>query len=99
MKNNIGQNQVREIKLYKRRYGASFLITLLALCFLYILPIILADRMYGDDILRSQQGYTNWDINGRPLADLMMKGLFLFGDNIADISPLPLILGVILFSA
>ncbi|MBT1800745.1 glucosyltransferase domain-containing protein [Enterobacter kobei] len=99
MKNNIGQNQVREIKLYKSRYGASFLITLLALCFLYILPIILADRMYGDDILRSQQGYTNWDINGRPLADLMMKGLFLFGDNIADISPLPLILGVILFSA
>ena len=99
MNNNIRQNQIREIKLYKSRYGTSFLITLLALCFLYIIPIILADRMYGDDILRSQQGYTNWDINGRPLADLMMRGLFLFGDNIADISPLPLILGVILFSA
>lgn len=99
MNDNIYKTQDTEIKLYKSKYGLSFLITILALCFLYVLPIILADRMYGDDILRSQQGYTNWDINGRPLADLMMRALFLFGDSIADISPLPLLLGVILFSA
>lgn len=75
-----------------------FLCVLVSMLSLYVLPIILADRLYIDDILRSQLGYTYWSPNGRPLADLLMNALSFFGDNIVDLSPLPLIIALTVFS-
>ncbi|CAM6697789.1 glucosyltransferase domain-containing protein [Enterobacter intestinihominis] len=68
----------------------KFVIILSLLLLVYIIPIILADRLYIDDILRSQQGYKNWGINGRPLADLIMAAFNFTDGVIADASPLGL---------
>ncbi|HED2711861.1 TPA: glucosyltransferase domain-containing protein [Enterobacter asburiae] len=69
-----------------------FLISLSIMILLYILPIILADRLYIDDILRSQYGYKNWGLNGRPLADAVMALVNMTSGEIVDISPLPLLI-------
>ncbi|MCR5650495.1 MAG: glucosyltransferase domain-containing protein [Lachnospiraceae bacterium] len=58
---------------------------------LYVLPIMLADRYYNDDISRSLLGVSGWIGDGRPLTEFIM--IFInFGRPLADISPLPLIL-------
>ncbi|EHB7665327.1 hypothetical protein JV483_003254 [Escherichia coli] len=75
----------------------KFIITLALLMLVYILPIILADRLYIDDILRSQQGYKNWGINGRPLADILMAYFNFTEGVIADSSPLTLLFSSIIF--
>ncbi|CAH5607908.1 hypothetical protein AI3013V2_1064 [Enterobacter cloacae] len=69
-----------------------FLISLSIMILLYISPIILADRLYIDDILRSQYGYKNWGLNGRPLADAVMAMVNMTSGEIVDISPLPLLI-------
>lgn len=69
-----------------------FLISLSIMILLYISPIILADRLYIDDILRSQYGYKNWGLNGRPLADAVMALVNMTPGEIVDISPLPLLI-------
>lgn len=69
-----------------------FLISLSIMILLYISPIILADRLYIDDILRSQYGYKNWGLNGRPLADAVMALANMTLGEIVDISPLPLLM-------
>lgn len=75
----------------------KFIITLALLLLVYILPIILADRLYIDDILRSQQGYKNWGINGRPLADILMAHFNFTEGVIADSSPLTLLFSSVIF--
>lgn len=75
----------------------KFTITLLSLCMVYIMPIILADRYYIDDLGRSQQGYTSWSDNGRPLANLLMYLLGFGGENVVDISPLTQVFSVLVF--
>ncbi|HBL4909037.1 glucosyltransferase domain-containing protein [Enterobacter hormaechei] len=75
----------------------GFLIVLSCMILLYILPIILADRLYIDDILRSQLGYKSWGINGRPLADWIVSALNLSIENITDLSPLPLLVACLVF--
>lgn len=69
-----------------------FIISLSIMILLYISPIILADRLYIDDILRSQYGYKNWGLNGRPLADAVMALVNMTFGEIVDISPLPLLI-------
>ena len=63
----------------------------------YTSPIINADRFYIDDLGRSIIGYTNWSINGRPLADAIML-LLSFGYPLVDISPIPLVIGLVILS-
>ncbi|EPB1862547.1 glucosyltransferase domain-containing protein [Escherichia coli] len=75
-----------------------FFATLLTLCVVYVLPIILADRLYIDDILRSQTGKTRWWVNARPLADSVMEWMNFNGTNIVDVSPLNLLLAILIFS-
>ena len=72
----------------------SIFYILLALSVMYIAPIILADRLYLDDLGRSLKGYTAWNNNGRPLAELVMIALN-FGAPVSDISPLTQLLGVV----
>lgn len=80
-----------------RRFAASFRI-LLILGLAYALPIMLVDRFYLDDLGRSLYGYTDWSAGGRPLADVLFA-LVSFGTPVADISPLPQLLAVVLLAA
>ncbi|WP_421595364.1 glucosyltransferase domain-containing protein [Rahnella sp. PD4] len=72
--------------------------SLLVCTVLFVLPLLLANIYYIDDNGRAALGYTNWGPDGRPLADIMIKALFLSA-HISDIFPLPLILGVLIISA
>lgn len=64
---------------------------------LYVLPIMLADRYYQDDLSRSLRGVTGWNNDGRPLTEQIIKWL-CGGTPIGDIFPLTLILSVILLA-
>ncbi len=70
---------------------------LMGMSLLYVLPVILADRPYIDDLGRSVLGYTWWGLNGRPLSDVVMIALSM-GHPILDLSPLPLLLGITILS-
>ena len=76
----------------------TYFVFLTALSILYVLPIILANRYYNDDLARSFSGATGWRGDGRPLTESLL--LFLCGDKgcIIDIAPLPLIISVIILS-
>ncbi len=64
------------------------------LSFAYILPLILANTYYQDDILRASFGEEGWISDGRPLSALLM--IILEGHYIlADIAPLGLILSIV----
>lgn len=71
---------------------------LLVLGLAYALPIMLVDRFYLDDLGRSLYGYTDWSAGGRPLADVLFA-FVSFGTPVADISPLPQLLAVVLLAA
>lgn len=64
---------------------------------LYVLPVILANRYYNDDLARSLYGATGWNGDGRPLAESIM--LFVSGgEPLTDISPLPLLMAVVVLA-
>ncbi|MDR2553374.1 MAG: glucosyltransferase domain-containing protein [Treponema sp.] len=57
--------------------------------------LIRADYLFADDVARAVEGYHGWNGWSRHLADLLST--FIHGDtNLADISPLPQILGILL---
>lgn len=70
-------------------------IALISMYSFYVMPIILADRYYNDDLGRSVTGGAGWNGDGRPLTEKLL--LFLCGgEMIVDISPLPLLLGIVI---
>lgn len=73
--------------------GRKIFFWLLFLFFLYVLPIIWADRYYYDDLARAFMGEAGWNGDGRPLTELLMKVL-CGGMPLVDVSPLPLLLGI-----
>lgn len=79
------------IKLHDR--GRKTFVCLILMFGAYVWPIIWADRYYNDDLARAFMGETGWNGDGRPLTELLMKAL-CGGMPLADISPLPLILGI-----
>lgn len=64
---------------------------------LYALPIWTAERFFLDDLGRALHGSTDWSHGGRPLADFIYHLLF-FGRPVADISPLPQLVGLVLLA-
>lgn len=78
--------------------GKSFkaFIGLIVFSLIYLLPIILANFYYIDDLGRSLRGYTGWDGNGRPLASLLAL-ILSDGKPLMDISPWIQVASVILF--
>ena len=56
-------------------------------------PLVMADRLYLDDIWRSMHGQLGWTSNARPLADGVMIALNM-GTRVVDLAPLPLWLGL-----
>lgn len=71
--------------------------TLAALYSLYLLPILLANRPYQDDLSRSLYGVTGWNNDARPLTEGIMTWL-CGGKPLGNIAPLPLLLSVPLLS-
>ncbi|MCR5590618.1 MAG: glucosyltransferase domain-containing protein [Lachnospiraceae bacterium] len=64
------------------------------MCFLYVLPLIIANRYVYDDTQRVFYHTAGWALDGRPLTELLMKLLCDANNFIYDIFPLPLILSV-----
>ncbi len=75
----------------------TLFIKLTVASFLYVLPIILADRYYNDDLARALRGATGWEGDGRPLGEYLIL-LLCGGKPIVDLSPLFLILSVLILS-
>ncbi|WP_349886469.1 glucosyltransferase domain-containing protein [Pantoea ananatis] len=65
--------------------------------FIFSLPLLLANTFYIDDNGRAITGNALWGRDGRPLADLLMKALFL-SSHVSDIFPLPLIITAVLIA-
>ncbi len=64
---------------------------------IYVLPILLANRLYQDDLSRSLLGVTGWNNDARPLTEQIVIWL-CGGSPINDIHPLPLLLSVLLLA-
>ena len=79
-------------KVEKKAFICVFLISVLS-----SLSLIQANVLYNDDIVRVFSGYTFWEIDGRPLSSFASTALQL-GKPLTDISPLPQILSLALYS-
>lgn len=64
---------------------------------LYILPLLITNSPYYDDLGRSVYGYFSWGIDGRPLSDLVFMALDM-GGPATDIAPYPQIAAVMMIS-
>lgn len=64
---------------------------------IYVLPIILANRYYQDDLSRSLYGVTGWKNDARPLTERLVTWL-CGGSPLSDIFPLPLLLSILLLA-
>ena len=65
------------------------------LFFIYVLPIILSDVLYKDDMRRVLYGDpSTWYNDGRPLMAYILTS-FSFGTPLVDTSPLPLLTGIL----
>src|SRR4249920_1852 len=71
------------------RDDRSVFLTLFALYFVILFPILRANRYYNDDLKRALIGRTGWDATGRPLTNLLMRMLQCYDHAMVDISPLP----------
>ncbi|XOQ51800.1 MAG: glucosyltransferase domain-containing protein [Succiniclasticum sp.] len=88
--------------MYSRFFGVDgkyyiALRYLILFSLLYILPVLLANFHYIDDLGRSLTGYTGWEGNGRPLVSLFAVVLSN-GKPLLDLSPWIQILSVIVLS-
>ena len=68
----------------------------LAGAFLYVFPLLLANKYYSDDMLRYTTGL-DWSMDGRPLSSIIMK-LLSGGEKVKDLFPYTTILGAFLIS-
>ncbi len=75
-----------------------FLISML-LAALFVYPILLANVYFADDYSRHSGGFYSWSILGRPLGELLMRFITLFGSHINDIGQLGQLLCIPVFAA
>jgi len=75
-----------------------FLVLFAVYFLLILLPILLADRPWNDDLARAASGSFGWNNNGRHLANYLMKVLALGGSRLFDLSPLPQLIAIGLLS-
>jgi hypothetical protein len=62
---------------------------------IYVLPLILADYPYMDDLWRAEQAGSAWSAQGRVLTDWLYSGLG-FSAGAVNLFPLPLLLATLL---
>lgn len=68
-----------------------------AITVFYCGPIILGTSYYYDDLFRAYLGYSSWDSDGRPFANLFYQ-VITFGQTMPDTFPLALIVSLVAFS-
>ncbi len=86
---------MNSIKLDRKHMGLFWKLTVASL--VYVLPIILADRDYNDDLSRSLWGTAGWKGDGRPMGEYLIS-LLCGGLPVIDLSPLFLLLAVVILS-
>lgn len=79
------------------KYNFKSIIPLWVIGIFYILPILITNNLYYDDIGRSIYGYFSWGIDGRPLADLFFSIINL-GSPATDIAPYPQIVSILMMT-
>lgn len=86
--------------LYKIKLSGVYVkmfISLFMVSFFYILPIILFNTCFNDDLGITLYGATGLNGDGRPLGQLL-SNLLSGGGIVADIGPLPLLCSVLILS-
>lgn len=79
----------------KKEYqGISKIGIISLLCFLFVLPIIIANVPYMDDNTRMDNGVAYWEYEGRPLTTILFKILNFNLYEIANVAPMPLLIGL-----
>lgn len=81
----------------KEYFGLNKISIISIFCFIFILPLIIANVPYMDDNTRMDNGVGYWEIEGRPVTTLLFKLLNFSAHDIANIAPLPLIAGIVFF--
>ncbi|EAT0103296.1 hypothetical protein DPD11_13485 [Salmonella enterica subsp. salamae] len=76
----------------KYNFHAIFLIVLL-----YCAPILLGTSYYYDDLFRAYSGYSSWNSDGRPFANLFYQ-IITFGQTMPDTFPLPIVIALAIFA-
>ena len=71
----------------------SLFFALMAMYGIYVLPVILANRLYQDDLSHSLYGVTGWYNDARPLSEKLIVWL-CGGSPLGDVFPLPLLLSI-----
>lgn len=64
---------------------------------LYCAPIIFGNSYYYDDLFRAYSGYSSWNSDGRPFANLFYQ-ILTFGQTMPDSFPMALIISLLIFS-
>ena len=75
----------------------SLFILLTVMYGIYVLPVILANRFYQDDLSRSLYGVTGWNNDARPLTEKLVSWL-CGGSPVSDVFPLTLLLSILLLA-
>ena len=82
-------------RLYLKDSDRITFLRLIGLLLIYIFPLILADVLYKDDIRRTIfLSPATWYRDGRPVMALLIE-ILSSGELIMDVSPLPLVLGIL----
>ncbi|EFE7777526.1 hypothetical protein F6W12_18660, partial [Escherichia coli] len=75
----------------------SNLITISTLAIVYCLPIIFGTSYYYDDLFRAYSGYSSWNSDGRPFANIFYQ-ILTFGQTMPDMFPVALIISIFIFA-
>lgn len=89
------KNRIEQLKI-KGTYAKTF-IWLFAVSVLYVLPIILFNTCFNDDLGITLHGVTGLNGDGRPLGQFL-SNLLSGGGIIADIGPLPLLCSILILT-
>jgi hypothetical protein len=69
------------------------LLFFVAATLMFIVPLLLVDSLYSDDLRRAHGAIADWTRLGRPLIDWFYQGLS-FSHGVPDVFPLPLLMAV-----
>jgi hypothetical protein len=92
-----GPTELVASRLVNRKRDLQTFLASLLLYGLVLLPVLLADRYHLEDLRRLIRGAYGWVGEGRPLTELLMRILNIFGP-MTDIAPIPQLAGISLLA-
>lgn len=81
--------------LFENRSKAQIFSFSWVVSFIFVLPVIISNVYYRDDLERALTGIPAWTKSGRPLSDWIMNIVTVNYYSISDAAPLPLIFSTI----